>query len=263
VTLSVSGGPSYKWQQKSGPSVVLSAYNVPNPIFTAPTVSSVTQLTFEVTITRDAKSITKEVTVTVHPAGNLNHTGSALVASAGPDLTAISQEEISLHATVSQSSGGTLSYKWREISTLGLSFDDDTSPSPKVTMPLQLLRAATAKVELTVTDGANTFTDEVDIKIVVPKVAVSVSEVKVDAAPVKVREYLRATVTDAVTPIQYEWTNKYAPTGATAVTLADIEAPSFEPALAGTYGFEVKITDAVGNVATRTVDVTVGQAQAA
>lgn len=61
----------FSWSQISGPSVVLSATNIANPSFTAPEVSTLTTLEFELSVEdNDGAKSTAKVQVKVTPSGN-------------------------------------------------------------------------------------------------------------------------------------------------------------------------------------------------
>jgi hypothetical protein len=78
VTLDASGSTdadgdqlSYSWVQLSGPSLTLAGDSTATPSFDAPTVQSLTDLVFEVTVDDGAASAKAQVTVTIEPAGSI------------------------------------------------------------------------------------------------------------------------------------------------------------------------------------------------
>jgi len=242
VTLSVTsaGATKYQWTQTKGPAVTLSDSAVAAPQFVAPTVQVATVLEFSVVVEGPQGSSSKNVRVSVYPL-------ATVIANAGSDQQGISGQQIPLHAVVTQSNGGALSYQWQEITSHGLSFSGNVA-SPSITLP-RVTRNTDAEVQLTVTEaGGGSFSDIVKMSILAPKLKVDVSEVKKSSAIMGVVEHLSARLNDAVAPIQFNWMQVSGPS-ATLVN-ANTQTPSFEPSTAGTYVFKVAFTDAVGNTNT-------------
>jgi hypothetical protein len=117
--------------QTSGPSVTLDDPTAESPSFTAPVTATEEALVFELIVTNSegVSSTPDSVTITVKPA-------PLPIADAGPDQTVDSGDTVTLDGhRSSDPSGGTLTYKWTQISGPKVSLDDPTSVNPTFTAP--------------------------------------------------------------------------------------------------------------------------------
>lgn len=107
---------SFNWQQQTGPTVTLSSNSTANPSFTAPSVTTATSLTFQVTVS-DEIGLNDQATVTVNitPTSPSNR---APIANAGIDQTTSSSTQVQLNATGSTDpDGDTLTYQWSQATS--------------------------------------------------------------------------------------------------------------------------------------------------
>jgi chitinase len=90
------------------------------------------------------------------------------VASAGPDLTAISRGTVRLDGTASfDPDFGPLTFRWRQTAGPAVTLSDPTAARPTFVAPLVLMGGppTTLTFELAVSDGAATATDTVDVVV--------------------------------------------------------------------------------------------------
>lgn len=101
------------WEQIAGPTVALSNVNDARPTFTAPSVAELTALEFRLTVTNpDQRSATDTVTISVNP----GQAPSGLLAEAGDDQVVDGGATVQLSGAGSRNeSGGTLTYRWKQI----------------------------------------------------------------------------------------------------------------------------------------------------
>lgn len=185
VTLDGSGSSdaddvikSYLWEQKDGPSVVLSDPGAVKPTFTAPPVDiDGAVLTFELTVTDSGADYgepglraTDICTVTV------NWVNEAPVADAGADQTVDEGSPVTLDGSASSDSDdGIASYLWEVVGTTGLSegqtvaLSDASDVSPTFTAPRVDIGDGVITLRLTVTDtdkgGERSHSDEVIVMV--------------------------------------------------------------------------------------------------
>lgn len=92
VMMSNPSSTIYSWQQTSGLPIILSAYNVMQPVFLAPATSSTKQASFRLTVTNIAGvAVVDDVLVTIR-------SSSIVPSNAGADLVVSSTEIVSLSA---------------------------------------------------------------------------------------------------------------------------------------------------------------------
>ncbi len=113
---SIANQLSFSWQQQTGPTISLSSSSTAAPSFTAPTVSTPTQLTFQVTVTDEiGLNDQATVTVTIVPTTPTNRSP---IANAGIDQTTPSSTQVQLNATGSTDpDGDTLTYQWSQATS--------------------------------------------------------------------------------------------------------------------------------------------------
>ena len=159
VTLNGSGSDpdgdalGYEWTQTAaGPRVSLSGAATATATFKAPAVTTLTTLTFQLTVTDDHGATgTDEATVTVSPPA----TNLPPVANAGPDQSVAAGAAVTLNGSGSDPDGSVAGYAWRQMSGLprvslrGAATATATFKAPAVTTP------TTLTFRLTVTDDVD------------------------------------------------------------------------------------------------------------
>jgi len=173
VTLSASASDtdgtidiaSYAWKQTDGPTVALSYRGAfAARTFTAPTVTEVKALTFEVTVTdNEGGTATDTVFVTVNPV-------NALPTVVGVDQTVYAQTRVTLTASATDTDGTIDSYLWTQTSAgTAVTLYDSGAEEPTFTAPI-ITTAETLTFEVTVTDNEDgTATDTIDVIVMPPK----------------------------------------------------------------------------------------------
>ncbi len=164
VTLDGSGSSgtdlTFTWNQVAGPDATLSSTSTQKPVFTAPTASTATVVTFQLVV-EDTNGLqdSDTVDVTILPS-DASTTASA---NAGADQQVDEGALTTLDGTASE--GTSLTYSWEQLSgtTVALSSTDTAQPvfvAPQVTTP------ETLRFRVTVQDvDGNSDTDEVDITV--------------------------------------------------------------------------------------------------
>jgi hypothetical protein len=161
---------TYAWTQTAGPAVTLTGADTDSPTFTAPDVDSDTTLTFQLVVTDDdaAGSAPDTVDVIVRnvvvpPPENVPPT-----ADAGTDQTVDENTLVTLDGSAStdpDSGPSPLTYSWVQTAGPSVGLSDPSAAMPSFTAPLVGAGGETLTFELTVSDGAATDTDAVDILV--------------------------------------------------------------------------------------------------
>ncbi|RMH48222.1 MAG: hypothetical protein D6694_00755, partial [Gammaproteobacteria bacterium] len=163
---------TWSWAQTAGPNVTLSGASTATPSFTSPSVSSVTTLTFELTVTDDRGASAQDtVTVTVNPVPGLN---TPPVADAGVDTTVGSgTAAVPLDGSQSNDPDGTIvAYQWTQTAGPAVAINNATSVQASFDAPV-VNQDTALTFQLTVTDNEGA-TDTASVTITVsPAVTVS------------------------------------------------------------------------------------------
>ena len=139
---------AYYWQQvdSSGYTITLSDPAIAKPTFTAPRVSTDTDLAFELTVTdAGGKSSTDTVTITV-----LN--APTLTVDASIDNSQAAGTIASLLGSTSSSSNFIASYLWQETTSHGIAIDRADSVNASFVVPASLTADEVISFQFTVTD---------------------------------------------------------------------------------------------------------------
>ena len=263
VTLTGSGSEtngtivSYLWTQLSGPSTstIISATQAQT------SVSGMVQgsYTFQLTVTDNSgNKATDVVIVTVKPAIVVGPP----VANAGPDQTiTLPTNTVTLTGSGSETNGTIVSYSWIQVGGPSAS-TINTADQPQTTV--SALKAGTYIFQLTVTDASgNKATDVAKITV---NAAIVVGPPIANAGPDQTITLPTNTVTLAGTGsetngtiVSYQWTQLSGPS-ASIVNPADQPQTTVSALLAGTYLFQLTVTDASGNKATDVAKITVNAA---
>lgn len=151
------------WTQTAGPAVTLSGADGDMPRFTAPTVSSATELGFRYAVTDDeGATASDDVTVVVSPLGD----NAPPVANAGSDQTVDEGAAVTLDGSASSDpEAAALTYAWMQRSGPAVTLQDADTVRARYTAPA--VAADTALVfRLTVTDTAGaSASDDVTVTV--------------------------------------------------------------------------------------------------
>ncbi len=139
---------SYLWSQTSGSTVTLNDTSSVTPTFTAPSLTVLESLIFQVLVTdNDGATASASVTITV------NRFNVAPVADAGSDQSVDEQTQVSLDASGSSDSDGSIeSLLWTQTAGLIVTLDDPNISAPVFAAP-DVDSVETVSFELTVTDN--------------------------------------------------------------------------------------------------------------
>ena len=139
---------SYLWTAPTG--IVLSDNTSVNPTFTAPELTTATDLVFSFVVNDGmVNSIADEATITVNQVSNTN---TAPVANAGPDRTVDANETVTLDGSASNDADGdTLSYLWTAPN--GIVLSDNTGVNPTFTADAEYDTNTDLSFSLVVNDG--------------------------------------------------------------------------------------------------------------
>ncbi len=164
VTLDGSGSSgtdlTFEWTQIDGAAVTLSSANTTKPVFTAPTVSVATVITFRLVV-EDTNGLQDSDTVdlTVLPTDS----ATTLQASAGSDQQVTEGNLVTLDGTASQ--GSNITYSWEQVSGTAVMLSSATTAQPVFIAP-DVTTPETLRFRLTIQDDqGNTDTDEIDITV--------------------------------------------------------------------------------------------------
>ncbi|MCY1042751.1 myxosortase-dependent M36 family metallopeptidase [Corallococcus sp. bb12-1] len=262
VTLDASGSTdadrvdqgylTFAWTQTGGtPKVTLTGAATATARFTAPDVTSDTQLTFTVSVSDGTATVSKAVSVTVKSVDR------APVANAGADFTVDTRTQAALDGAGTDPDGDAVSLLWAQTTGPAVTLSSTTAAKPTFTAP-DVATTTTLTFTLTASANGQTATDTVIVTVK------GVDRAPTANAGVDITADERTNVTlagsgedadgDALT---YQWEQL----AGTEVTLtgATTAAPSFTaPDVSGTTTLSFKLTvTAAGKSATDTVNVTV------
>lgn len=165
---------SYVWAQIRGPAVTLANANTQSASFTAPQVTTATQLEFRLTV-QDNGGATGSDTAIVTVNDSAPATNNPPTANAGPDQTAAERSTVALNGTASDTDGTITAVQWSQLApasptvainnatTLNASFvAPEVSANTVFTFQLQVTDNAGASTadsaDVTITDTATTTT---------------------------------------------------------------------------------------------------------
>ena len=139
---------SHNWIQTQGPVVTLNNANTATPNFTAPSISTATIFTFELTvIDNDGSSAVDQITITV---GNGNQLPTA---NAGTDQSVNENVFVNLNGSASSDTDGTISsHNWTQTQGPVVTLNNANTATPNFTAP-SVSTATIFTFELTVTDN--------------------------------------------------------------------------------------------------------------
>ena len=239
---------SYTWKQTAGTAATISNTAVARPTFTAPSVgASGASITFELTVADAAGLTAKDTCIVNVTPGNRTPT-----ANAGPDQSAVAGSTVTLTASNSTDSDGTIaSYAWAQTSGPVITLSNPAAARPTFTAPSGGTSGASLTFQLTVKDDgglAATDTCVVNINAAIPANKLPVANAGPDQSAVagSTATLVGSNSTDSDgTIISYAWKQ----TAGTTVTLSNpaVASPTFTAPSAGTSGssltFQLTVTD--------------------
>jgi len=246
----------YSWTQSAGPAVTITGANTATPGFTAPDVTTATDLTFELTVTdNDGGNATDTISVTVQNVNQLP------VASAGIDQTVNESDAVVLDGSASSDSDGTIaSFNWVQTAGPAVSLTGANTAIAGFVAP-DVAADSALSFELTVTDNnGGVATDTVVVNVLnvnqLPLANAGLDQTVNEGSLVNLDGTGSSDVDGTIAT--YSWTQTSGPV--VTVTGANTATPSFSAPTVSVetiLSFELTVTDNDGANATDTVNVTV------
>ncbi|WP_375770011.1 myxosortase-dependent M36 family metallopeptidase [Archangium gephyra] len=241
---------TYAWTRVSGPAVTLSGANTATVSFTAPEVTSDTDVVLRLTVNDGKAAVTDTVSVRVK---NVNR---APTVNAGLDGSANERGSHSLSGSASDADGDTLSYLWTQVSGTPVALRNYDKASASFATP-EVAFDETLSFKLTVSDGKVTASDTVDVVVhnVNRAPMVMASSVTVDERSTAT---LEATASDMDgDTLTYSWTQvSGTPVVLSGADTATASFPTGEVSADSMLTFKVEVSDGV-DTASREVVVNV------
>ncbi len=248
---------AYSWSKVSGAGAV----TITNSNTAKPTVTGLQAglYAFQLIVT-DNKGATgsAQVNVTVNPAST---SSQAPIANAGTNQTiTLPLDSVELNGSNSSDpSGGTISYySWSEASgSSGINISNPNTTTPEITN----LQAGQYVFQLVVTNSKG-VTDTADVTITVKPAVVNqppVANAGKDTTitlPADTAILNGSASTPSSTIVKYQWTEVSGP-NSSIIASADTAISNVTGLVAGTYVFELTVTDNTGATSTDTVSVVV------
>ncbi len=201
---------TYAWSHDSDLAITLSDSAALTATFSAPAVTSDTNVTFTLTVTDGPNTVTDNVIVTIE-----NNDPPSI--DAGTDQTVLEGATVTLAGTVTDD-GSSLTYAWSHDSDLAITLSDSAALTATFSAPA-VTRTPNVTFTLTVTDGPNTVTDNVIVTIEnndPPSIDAGTDQTVLEGATVT----LAGTVTDDGSSLTYAWSHD----SDLAITLSDSAA---------------------------------------
>jgi len=249
---------TFSWTQTSGVDVLLSDPASATPSFTAPAVTAISVLAFELVVSDGTnQSPPDTVSITV-----MNSVNEPPVADAGSDVEVYAGDSVVLDGTVSSDpNGDTLTYMWTQISGSQVEIDNPELAQPQFISP-DVTSTESLSFQLVVHDGLDSSSPDI---VAVTVVAVSQNAPVADAGEDFTADELVQVALDGTgssdpdsDPLDYGWTQVEGP----AVTLSgrNTSAPTFwTPRVYGATAltFQLTVSDGTDSSLPDSVTVTV------
>jgi len=149
---------TYTWARVSGPAVTLTGANTLGPSFTAPEVTTDTDLVLRLTVSDGKASIADTVTV------RLKNVNRMPTVNAGVDGTTDERGSYTLTGSASDADGDALTYLWTQVSGTPVALSNYATASATFTAP-EVTLDETLTFQLTVSDGKVTANDTVSVQV--------------------------------------------------------------------------------------------------
>jgi uncharacterized protein (TIGR03382 family) len=151
---------TYAWTRVSGPAVTLTNANTLTPSFTAPEVTTNTNLVLRLTVSDGTASASDTLTVTVRQVNR------APTANAGLDAVANERTLVTLTGSGSDpDANATLTYLWTQVSGTPVALRGYNTATATFNAPETTAAGETLSFRLTVSDGQASVNDTVDVRI--------------------------------------------------------------------------------------------------
>lgn len=197
VTLNGSGSDpdgdtvTYAWFQTVGTTVTINNANMATATFDAPDVTAASTpatLTFRLTVSDGSLNTTSTVDITVNDVGL--GANSPPTANAGPDQDVAELVTVNLDGTgSSDADGDTFSFAWMQTGGPNAPLTGANTAQPSFTSPnVAAGITETLTFELTVDDGTDTATDQVNVDVSEPLSMVTVAGVLVYERPTVINQ---------------------------------------------------------------------------
>lgn len=245
---------TYQWTQTAGPSVSLSGATTLSPTLVAPAKTNAAQtLTFSLTA-NDGTSTSAPDSVDVIIAANAGPT-----ANAGNGASVRGGATVALNGSGStDGDGDTLTYNWTQLSGPAVTIANPTSANASFTAPIGLAANQQLRFRLTVSDGVDSATADVDFTVL-PN-SPPLANAGPDQGPVNTGQTVTLNGNGSSDPdgntIAYQWTQVSGP----AVTLINPTSatPSFvAPTVQGTQNLVFQLIVNDGQIASAPDTVTI------
>ncbi len=233
---------TYTWTQVSGPAVTLTGANTPGPSFTAPEVTSDTDVVLRLTVGDGKASVTDTVSVRVKDVNR------APTVNAGVDGTTDERGGYTLSGSASDAEGDTLTYLWTQVSGPAVALRNYDKASASFTTP-EVAFDETLSFRLTVSDGKLTASDTVDVVVrhVNRAPILMASSVTVDE---RSTASIEATASDMDgDTLTYSWTQvSGTPVVLSGADTATVSFPTGEVSADSVLTFQVTVSDGKASV---------------
>ena len=187
---------SYVWTQSSGTQVTISNANSSSALIVAPSVSSTSVLTFQLTISNSAGSSSAQASVTVNPkAGPAVPPNIFSLSAASPVASGSTNNNLAVVA--SDPNGQTLTYVWTQTAGPAAKIANPNSATTTFTAPTLAIGSAPATLTFSVTvtnTSSMTATQTVSVTVNPPFDFIQITAV----AYTRNKARLQATITDNV-----------------------------------------------------------------
>ena len=255
---------SYSWQQidSSGYTISLDDANSADPTFTAPEVTTETELTFQLTVTdddgvQDSDTVVISITDNNPPSANV-----------GSDQSVNEGASVQLNGSASSDvEDSALVYSWQQIDSSGYSItlSDADSATPSFTAPNPVAADTELIFQLTVSDSlGKSATDTLSITVIynAPPLAKAGTNQSVDeGASVELDGSASSDSEDAASALDYLWQQVDSSGYSITLNNANTAKPTFtapNPVAADTdLIFQLTVSDSLGKSADANVSITV------
>ncbi|MEQ1622929.1 MAG: hypothetical protein ABL919_16150 [Methylococcales bacterium] len=237
-----TGADSYLWKQTAGtPTVTLTADTAAAASFTAPTVTTATPLTFELTTTNASGSTKDTVVVTVAP-----KVLALPVAKAGDDQNVASGATVNLSGSAST---GADTYAWAQTAGTSVTLSSTNTAATSFKAPT-VTQATQLTFELTTTNTAGPSKDTVTVSVSPAVVGALTAELGLPVGDIDINDPANPVVkniTGGTAPysVTYDWGDGQTSEPKALDAGKNTDTGEHFYAADGSYNVKVTVTDAV------------------